>query len=518
MASSTAEQEDNSRFRLMALAGAPLLALGVGIFADLSPGHPEVTRTACVALWMAVWWMTGAVPLAVTALLPIVLFPSLGIMSAKAVPGYYVNDIIFLFLGGFLVALAMQHWDLHRRIALRLLIFFGGRPSRVLLGFMTPTFFLSMWISNTATTMMMVPIALSVIIRLEETNTGVEARRFTLGLLLAIAYSASIGGTATLIGTPPNASLVAILENTFPDAPPMSFASWFFFGFPMAFVMVIGLWLVLRWRFLDRNSSVHVDLDVVQKQYKAMGRMTFEQAVVLVVFVTMAFLWLSRKGLTIDTWSIPGWARLFPDPGFLRDGTVAIAMALILFSIPSRNNPETRILNWSIARNVPWDIILLFGGGFALAGGFAQSGLAAWAGEQLSGLSAFSPWVLILGMCLAVSFLTELTSNAATTEMLLPITAALAVAIKVHPLFLMIPVTLSCSFAFMLPVATPPNALVFGTNRIQVMDMVKTGLVFNLIAVVLVTVFMFTLGRLVFGIELGEMPDWATLSPSQVRN
>lgn len=512
----TNDNGDNGPFRLAALIGAPLLAFATGAFADLSPGQPEVTRTAAVALWMAIWWMTGAVPLAVTALLPIILFPSLGIMSAKAVPGYYVNDIIFLFLGGFLVALSMQHWDLHRRIALRLLIFFGGRPSRVLLGFMTPTFFLSMWISNTATTMMMVPIALSVILRLEETHEGLPARRFSLGLLLAIAYSASIGGTATLIGTPPNASLVAIVENTFPEAPPISFAAWFIFGLPLASVMFVCLWVVIRWRFLSRHASISIDIEVIRNQYAKMGRTTFEQKVVYIVFAAMALLWLTRKGLQIDPLNIPGWASLFPDPGFMRDGTVAITMAVLLFAIPSRSRPESRLLNWEIARKVPWDIILLFGGGFALAGGFAQSGLAVWAGEQLSGLSAFSPWVLVLGMCLAVSFLTELTSNAATTEMLLPIVAALAVAIEIHPLFLMIPVTLACSFAFMLPVATPPNALIFGTNRIQVMDMVRTGLILNMLAVVLVTVFMFTLGRLVFGIEFDVMPAWANLGQSPI--
>jgi solute carrier family 13 (sodium-dependent dicarboxylate transporter), member 2/3/5 len=503
---------ENGPIRLVALLGAPLLACGVGCFADLSPGHPEVTRTAAVAAWMAIWWMSGAVPLAVTALLPIVLFPTLNIMSAKAVPAYYVNDVIFLFLGGFLVALAMQHWDLHRRIALRLLLFFGGKPSRVLLGFMTPTFFLSMWISNTATTMMMVPIALSVVLRLEESGDNPAVRRFSLGLLLAIAYSASIGGTATLIGTPPNASFVAIMENTFPKAPPISFASWFVFGFPMALVLLLILWAMIRWRFLRGGEDVDVDIAAIRAQYDSMGRMSFEQRVVFVVFVSMALLWLTRSGIRVDALHIPGWSALFPNPGYLRDGTVAIAMALILFAIPSRSRPETRVLNWEIARGVPWDIILLFGGGFALAGGFSQSGLAAWVGGELAGLSAYSPVVLILGLCLSVSFLTELTSNAATTEMLLPIVAALGVSINVNPLFLMIPVTLSCSFAFMLPVATPPNALIFGTNRIRVMDMVKTGFIFNILGVLLVTFFMFTLGQFIFDIDLNAMPDWAELA------
>ncbi|MCF6285855.1 MAG: anion permease, partial [Candidatus Hydrogenedentes bacterium] len=348
---------ENGRFRLLALIGAPVFALVVCLFADLSPGHPEVTRCAAVALWMALWWTSSAVPLAVTALLPIVLFPVLGIMSAKAVPGYYMNDIIFLFLGGFLVALAMEHWDLHRRIALRLLLFFGGKPSRVLLGFMVPTFFLSMWISNTATTMMMLPIALSVVLRLEESSQGMAPKRFSLGLLLAIAYSASIGGTATLIGTPPNASMIAIVESTFPEAPTISFATWFLFAFPLALVLFVCLWGYIRWRFLSDQDALVLDMGGIRKQYQALGRISFEQAIIFGVFVGMALLWLTRKGIQIDTLSLPGWASLFPNPGFMRDGTVAIAMALILFLIPSQTRPETRVLNWEIARGVPWDII-----------------------------------------------------------------------------------------------------------------------------------------------------------------
>lgn len=503
--------EDNGSFRLAMLVVAPTLALLLVAFGDLSPGHPEVTRTAAVALWMALWWLSTAVPLAATAMLPVVLFPALGIMPGKEVPGYYFNDIIFLFLGGFIVALAMERWDLHRRIALRLLLFFGGRPSRVLLGFMVPTFVLSMWISNTATTMMMVPIALSLILRLEERGPDPATKRFSTGLLLGIAYSASVGGTATLIGTPPNLSMTVITERMFPDAPSISFAPWFVFALPGALVMFAVLWTVLRWIYLRDAGGLCIDTEVIREQYDAMGSVTPEQRVVFTVFVTMAALWLTREGLHAGALAIPGWSALFPNPEYLRDGTVAAAMALCLFAVPSRSRPGRRIMDWETARALPWDIVLLFGGGFALAAGFAHSGLAAWAGTQMTGLSGLESPVLVFGLCLAVSFLTELTSNAATTEMLLPVVSSLAVAIQVHPFLLIIPVTLSCSLAFMLPVATPPNALVFGTNRIKMLDMARTGLIFNLLAVALVTLGIFTLGSLVFGIDLSEMPDWAHL-------
>ena len=502
-----------ARVRFMLLVSPPVLALLLIQFGDLSPGHPEVTRTAAVALWMALWWLGAAVPLAVTAMLPVALFPALGIMPGKSVPSYYFNDIIFLFLGGFMVALAMQRWDLHRRIALRLLLLFGGRPSRVMLGFMLPTFVLSMWISNTATTMMMVPIALSLIMRMEEKGPSKAMKRFSTGLLLGIAYSASIGGTATLIGTPPNLSMTIITANIFPDAPPVSFLSWFLFAFPGALLLFVTLWFVLRWTYARDSGDLEIDTAIIRTQYRDLGPVTFEQRAVFLVFCSMASLWLTREGLHAGALDIPGWSALFPEPGYLRDGTVATAMAVVLFVTPSRSEPGTRIMDWRTARALPWDIVLLFGGGFALAAGFAQSGLAAWAGEQMAGLSAYSPIILVFGLCLAVSFLTELTSNAATTEMLLPVVAALAVAIQVHPMLLIVPVTLSCSFAFMLPVATPPNALVFGTNRIRMMDMARTGLIFNVCAVFLVVVFMFTLGRVVFGIDMAEMPAWAHLKP-----
>ncbi|MFP4499586.1 MAG: SLC13 family permease [Candidatus Hydrogenedentota bacterium] len=500
------------RWHHAVLIGAPVLALGVVLFADLDPGHPEVTRTAAVALLMAIWWLTGVAPLAITALLPVILFPALGILDAGDVASRYVNDVIFLFLGGFLVALAMQRWHLHRRIALRLLLFFGMRPRYMLMGFMLPTFFLSMWISNTATTMMIVPIAMAIIMRFEEDHQGNGAfQRYAVGLLLGIAYSASIGGVATLIGTPPNLAFSRILTEMFPEAPEITFANWFVFGFPLALVLLGILWVVLSTVFCRGTEGFHLDRSVIREQYTALGPMTPEEKMIAAVFAALALLWLTRPGLEIGGFHLLGWASLFSNPSLVKDGTVAIAMAVLLFLLPSTTRPGERVMTWHAAHDLPWDIILLLGGGFALAAGFQTSGLSAWVGAQLDTLGRLHPLALVMIICLAVSLLTELTSNTATSQVILPIIAALAVRIGLHPLLLMIPATLACSFAFMLPVATPPNAIVFGTRRLRVPDMLHTGLAFNLVGILLITLATFTLGRLVFGIELDEVPAWSAL-------
>lgn len=504
---------EKMRFQSLVIVGVPLLSLALIVLGDLEPGQPAVTRTAAVALWMALWWITGAVPLAVTALLPIFLFPVLGVMSAKEVPEHYFNDIIALYFGGFLVALAMERWNLHRRIALRFLLMCGVRPRSLLLGFMLPTFFLSMWISNTATTMLMVPIVASVIARLEEESSEAVVRRFTTALLLGVAYAATVGGVTTPIGTVPNLSFLRITHITFPNAPEVSFAAWFAFGFPLGLIMLLVLWLQLSGTLGREVGKLRIPPGQLREQHAALGPMRFEERAVLLVFGTLALLWLTRTGLDIGTLHLPGWNRLFGAPEYVRDGTIAIGMAVLLFLLPAPNAPGERLLDWEAARRAPWDIILLFGGGFALASGFASSGLSLWIGHRLEGLGALHPILMLLLICLLISFLTELTSNVATTEMILPVLAALAVVVGVNPLFLMIPATIACSFAFMLPVATPPNAIVFGTGKVPITAMVRTGFVFNALGVALLTAGMVLAGGTLFGIELGTMPEWATLAP-----
>ena len=439
--------------RRLGLFGVPLAALALLLFADLSPGHPEVTRMAAVAVLMAGWWITEAIPIPATALLPVALFPLLGILDGRDAAAFYFNDTIFLFIGGFIFALAMQRWELHRRIALRIILILGTSPRRLMLGFMVATWFLSMWISNTATTMMMIPMAIAIVLQLREHFGEKNVAGYGAGLLLSIAYAASIGGIATLIGTPPNLSFRRILTIVFPDAPEISFATWLIFALPISVVFLFLCWGLLGQLFARGTGMKAGETDLFRSEYRKLGKLSVEEKVVLVLFALLVFLWMFRQ----DLFFIPGWSRILPEPSFARDGTVAISVAVLLFLIPAPSRPGERLMDWDTAVKLRWGIVLLFGGGFALAGGFAESGLSSWLGGRLSALADFPPVVLVLVTCTMLTFLTELTSNTATAEMTLPVLGALAVAIEVNPLLLMVPATLSASCAFMLPVATPPT-------------------------------------------------------------
>ncbi len=374
---------------------------------------------------------------------------------------------------------------------------------------MTGTWFLSMWISNTASTMMMVPIALAVILKLEETFGREKIRKFAIGLLLGTAYSSSVGGIATLIGTPPNLSFTRILTIMFPEAPEISFASWSSFAFPLSLVFLVLVWLLLSWLFCSRKGEVKTDASLFRDEYAKLGPLRFEEKAVLVVFVLMALLWLTRGDIRLGHLTLRGWSSRLGLAGYVNDGTVAVGMALLLFLIPARSSGERALMDWKTARSLPWGIVLLFGGGFALASGFKESGLSSWIGESMKGLSSLHPTFLVALISTVVTFLTELTSNTATTEMILPILAAGGVAAGVNPLFLMIPATLSASCAFMLPVATPPNAIIFGTERIKVSQMARVGFFINILGVVLISLTIHLLGRFVLGIHAAEMPPWA---------
>jgi solute carrier family 13 (sodium-dependent dicarboxylate transporter), member 2/3/5 len=488
----------------------PAAFLYLIFFTDLDPGKPAVTNTLAVGLLMAILWITEIVPLAATSLLPVVLFPLLGIMNGRDVSSTYFNHVIFLFIGGFLVALAMQRWNLHKRIALRILMLTGSRPASILLGFMLSTAFLSMWISNTACAMMMIPILISVMQKLEETTEKSVMSKYAVGLLLGVAYSASIGGIATLVGTPPNLSFVRIFQIMFPTAPEVSFTAWFFYAFPVAVCLLAFVWWLLYFMYGPKKGQWNaLEKGIFRTQYKDLGPMGFEEKIILADFIILALLWLSRSELDLGSVKIPGWGSLFANPEYVNDGTVAIMMAVILFFIPSKADGGLKILNWETAAKLPWHIVLLFGGGFALATGFKESGLSVWFGEQLNFLSGMHPFIIILMISLLVTFLTELTSNTATTEMILPILAGLAVSIEINPLFLMLPATLSASMAFMLPVATPPNAIVFGTNRLTISDMARTGLVINLVGAIIITVFTYFTVGIIFGTDGLSLPAWA---------
>ena len=323
------------------------------------------------------------------------------------------------------------------------------------------------------------------------------------------------GGVATLVGTPPNLSLARIFEITFPDAPPLVFCQWMVMALPISILLLVIAWLLITRVFFRVPEHVTVDRTVVEEQMKALGPVAYEEKAVLVVFGLTAVLWVFRLPLQLGIITIPGWSQLLPYADLIDDGTVAIAMASLLFLIPTRTPgaPAPTLAGRDIIPRLPWNIVLLFGGGFALAYGFQVTGLSILIGNAFAGLAGVPPFVLILIVCLSITFLTELTSNTATAEMILPILASVAVATNVHPLLLMIPATLSASCAFMMPVATPPNAIVFGSDRIRIPEMAKIGLVLNLVGALVITVAFMLLGTAIFGIESGVMPDWAVLGP-----
>ena len=472
----------------------------------------EGQRAAAVAVLMATWWMLEAAPLAATALVPVALFPLLGVLPAAEVTQAYGDPNIFLFMGGFFLAMAMQKWNLHERIALNIVIRTGTNPSRLVLGFMLGTAFLSMWISNTATTLMMLPIALAVIEQLQERASGKGVENFPVALLLGIAYSASFGGVATIIGTPPNGVLVTQYTGLFPDAPEIGFFQWMLVGVPMTAILLPVTWLMLTRVLFDFSDLTFTGArEEIEGRLHALGKMGRGERIVLIVWICTALAWVFRADINIGAFTLPGWRNLFPNPGFIHNGTVAIVAALALFVIPVDLKRGEFALDWDWAKRIPWGILILFGGGLALARAFASTGLVEWIGGKLTLLDGASPLLVVLAIALMLTFLTEVTSNTATTSIMLPILGgAAAPALGVNPLLLMIPATISASCAFMLPVATPPNAIVFGGGHITVPQMARAGILLNFIGVFLVTLITYFIAIPVFDIVVGEMPGWAT--------
>lgn len=489
----------------------PLLFFITILFLDFDPDKPIITRMAAIAILMAVWWITDAIPLFATALLPIILYPLLGIMKGKAIAPIYVNSTIFLFMGGFMIALTMERWNLHKRMALVIIRFIGGGPSRIILGFMVAAAFLSMWISNTATAIMMVPIGLAIVSQMEAKFDVKETHKFTVGLMLGIAYACSVGGMATLVGTPPNLSFARIYEITFPTAKPIAFGMWFIMGLPLCIVMMGVIWVTLTKIFFRVPPHITVDRSIVDKEYEELGPISYEERIVLTIFSLTAILWIFRKTLNLGFVKIPGWSQLLPYPKLIDDGTVALFMAMLMFLIPVRSKEATSptIMGPDVVQKIPWNIVLLFGGGFAMAKGFQVTGLSGLIGQQFSGLAGMPTILMIMIICFGLTFLTEVTSNTATTQMILPILASLAVDMQTNPLLLMIPATLSASCAFMMPVATPPNAIVFGSGRIRIAEMARVGIFINIIGVIVISLFFYVVGTAIFSIDANVFPEWA---------
>jgi len=502
--------------RTIGLAAGPLFFAALYLFGDLDPDNRQVTFMAAATLWIGTWWVTEAIPIPATSLLPFVLLPLLGILTVEEAAGTYMTSKIFLFLGGFVIALSMEKWELHRRVALRVIAITGDQPERIVLGFMLASGLLSMWISNTACVMLMLPIALSLIKRTgsecsaEGTDPADPTRRLGLVLMLGIAYGASIGGIATLVGTPPNIVLTDFYGKQFPEGPEISFLTWFLVGFPFSIVFIGLAWGYLVFIACPvRNARSHLNSGAIREEYAKLGPISRQEKTVLVVFITTAVLWFTRGEIKIGDLVFPGWAGLRGLDNKVDDGAVAIAMALLLFMIPSGRRSGERIMDWETTRKLPWGILLLFGGGFALAEGMKQSGLAGWLGLQCTMLHGAPEWLVILSVCLLLTFLTEITSNTATTQMILPVIAPLAVTMGINPLLVMIPAAFSASCAFMLPVATPPNAIVFGSGLVPINRMARTGIVLNLLGAALILLTAKTLLKFFFAIESGVVPAWA---------
>ena len=445
---------------------------------------------AAVAVLMAVWWVTEAIPIPATALLPIALFPSLGVLSGSDVTRAYGNHLIYLFLGGFLIAVTMQKWNLHHRIALLTIRLVGVTPQRIVLGFMLATAFLSMWISNTATTMMMVTIAMAVTGEMEpDSRPAGGGFRFGTVLMLGIGYAASIGGIATLIGTPPNAIFAGVVEKTYGVS--ISFLDWMVFALPLSLAMLLIAWFYLSRVLLPRAGSYSQgDIALISEHIARLGPMSRQEKMVAAVFCTVASLWILRGLYQPASLSM------------VTDSTIAIAGALLLFLLPVDLKKREFLLDWKTAVGIPWDIIILFGGGFALAQGFDVSGLTRWLAEQLMVVQGLDILLIIAAVALLVVFLTELTSNTATASLLLPVMGALATAIDMNPLGLMAAAVVAASFAFMLPVATPPNAIVFSSRCISIPQMAAAGLRLNLVGVLVITGFVYLLLPHAWGIRL----------------
>lgn len=469
----------------------------------------SVANMASIASLMVVLWITEALPLAATALLPIVLFPLMGITSGKEVASVYTNSTIFLFIGGFVLALSMQRWNLHTRIALRIIGWFHGSAMYMVLGFMVTAALLSMWISNTATATMLLPIGLAVYARASENLNEADAQKLITAMMLGIAYSCSIGGIATLIGTPPNLAMHRIFAISFPNAPEITFAQWLIFAFPLSLSMLVVCWFVIAHRYTDRKFTPLV-FSTEELRTVSSKAMSYEEKAVASVFILTALGWIFRNDISLGAISVPGWSGLFETATSINDGTVAILAALVLFTLPAKNKTTyQRLADSDTIAQLPWNIVLLFGGGFALAKGFTVSGLSEFVGQQFLDYQGTNPVGLVASVTTLVVFLTEVTSNTATSEMLLPLVASIAKAIEINPLLLMLPVTLSASMAFMMPVATPPNAIVFASGRLRIIDMIQTGIILNLLAIILVTLVCVVLGPLVFNIDTQVMPDWA---------
>lgn len=504
-----------------------IIGLVAGIIAAvlvyfIMPADLEVwpKLTAATAVLMAIWWMTEAIPIPATALIPLIIFPlavptgeSDGGVTVSDVGANYGNDVIFLFMGGFLLALAMQRWNLHRRIALLVLRGMGSNTNALIAGFMIATGFLSMWVSNTATAVMMLPIGISVLLLVKRISDGADAddvinsgtdseatqeevdevskTNFGTGLMLAIAYAASIGSLGTIIGTPPNALLAAHMSSAHDME--LGFGRWMLVGVPLSIVLMVGAWFILtKVMFKPETKNIPGGAELIRKEWNKLGPMSVGELSVLIVFIVAAISWVAVPLISEYVFGL--------EVPVISDSGIAMIVGVALFVIPGGAEQGVRLLNWDTALNLPWGVLLLFGGGLALSSQFSDSGLSDWLGTQVEGLAGVPVWVLVGLAAVGILVLTEMTSNTATAATFLPVASGVAMGTGVEPLMLTAPVALAATCAFMLPVATPPNAIAFGSGYVTIGQMIKGGGLINVLAAILITIVSMTVLVWVFGI------------------
>lgn len=483
--------------KLAGLSGGLLVFLLMVLSSPPEGLSLEGWRTAAVAALMATWWVTEVIPIAGTALLPIVLFPLLGVSDVSASAAPYAHPMIYLFLGGFIIAIAMQRWDLHRRIALNIIGFIGSKPRSIIAGFIISSAFMSMWVSNTAATLMMLPIALSVI-ELTKTTKPSQAeqqqyRNFAIVLMLAIAYAANVGGIGTVIGTPTNALMIAFVEEAY--GMEITFVQWMTLGIPLVLLGLPVIFYTLSdLVFPVRLKTLPGGREYIQDEIKQLGKFSKPELMVASVFVLVATLWIVRPLLENV---IPG----------LSDAGIAIFGALLLFLIPVDLSKAVFLLRWKDAEKLPWGVLILFGGGLSLAGAIQRTGLAEWVGGYFEILGGWPVILAIFVIAAVIIMFTELASNSATAAAFLPVMGSVAIGIGQNPLLFAVPIAMVASCAFMLPVATPPNAIVYGSGVMNIPQMSKAGLTLNLFFAILISVLAYTLFAALLGIEIGTVPE-----------
>ena len=459
------------------------------------PGLNDTSRAVLASsLWIAIWWITEALPIAVTALLPMILFPLTGGMELADTTAAYGHKLVFLTLGGFIIAIAIEKWNLHKRIALHIISYIGTDLKMIILGFMVATAFLSMWISNTATSVMMLPIGIVIIKQIQDNSdfSGSASNTFAKALMLSIGYSASIGGVSTLIGTPTNMVLAGAISQIYDYE--ISFLEWFIFGFPLSIMILFFSWYYLtRIAFSFEQKRLPGGRAEILKLKKDLGKITFEQKAVSFVFFAAAFCWITKNFLL---------KNIFPR---IDDTIISIFFATLLFLINVKGKKE-KILKWEDTQRLPWGVLLLLGSGMSFAKAVDSSGLSVWVGTQISAFGTMNLFILLVLLITVVNFLTEIASNMATIAMMLPILAPIALEFDLHPFVLMVAAAAAASCAFMLPVATPPNAVVFGSGYLKINDMVKNGFLLNLTSIVIIALMVYFALPILWDLVPDEFP------------